>query len=339
MTKFLGETALQELVTKTKDLINGKVSSVYKPVGSVSFENLPTLSSTVLGNVYNVTDSFTVTSDFVEYDSTPQATQNTYPEGTNVVVVNTGTSANPSYKFDVLAGFVDLGDYYTKSETNTFLAAKASSTDVTSLTNNTTKIANTNGGFAAGTSATCSSGGSVGNGASSVSGFAGGNSAAETNGGGAIGYSATTTVGGAVGSMATSTTGGAIGGGASCTTGFSGGLNAKATADGAVQLGTGTNSTANTLQFRSYTLMNSSGKVPGASVEVASSATQYNQKPISSDAVYTALQSKQNSLTFDSSPTSASTNPVTSGGVYTALSSKQDSMTEITAAEVDVLFS
>lgn len=48
-------------------------------------------------------------------------------------------------------------------------------------------------------------------------------------------------------------------------------------------------------------------------------------KPIST-AVQTALDAKQDELTFDSAPTSGSTNPVTSGGVYTALEGKQDTL-------------
>lgn len=95
----------------TKTEVNGMISSVYKPAGSVAFASLPTLSSSVLGNVYNVTDAFTTTSDFVE------GSGNSYPAGTNVVVVNTGTSSSPTYKFDVLSGFVDLSGYVPTSRT------------------------------------------------------------------------------------------------------------------------------------------------------------------------------------------------------------------------------
>ena len=51
------------------------------------------------------------------------------------------------------------------------------------------------------------------------------------------------------------------------------------------------------------------------------------QKPVTGDAVYTALSGKQNTLTFDNSPTSGSNNPVKSGGIYTALSGKQNTLT------------
>ena len=92
-----------------KTYVDNKISTVYKPAGSVAFASLPTLAAGVLGNVYNLTDGFTITSNFVEYDS---SNAKTYPAGTNVVVVDTDTTgSNPTYKFDVLPGFVDLSPY------------------------------------------------------------------------------------------------------------------------------------------------------------------------------------------------------------------------------------
>ena len=79
-------------------------SAVYKPAGSVAFAELPSLSESILGNVYNVTDAFTTTANFVEDAG------NKHPKGTNVVVVKVGDA----YKYDVLAGFVDLSGYVEK---------------------------------------------------------------------------------------------------------------------------------------------------------------------------------------------------------------------------------
>ena len=45
------------------------------------------------------------------------------------------------------------------------------------------------------------------------------------------------------------------------------------------------------------------------------------------DHVETALDGKQDTLTFDATPTADSANPVTSGGVFTALDGKQDTLT------------
>lgn len=92
-----------------KTYVDSKVSATYKPAGSVTFANLPTLSSSVLGNVYNVNTEFTTTSDFIE------GAGNKYSAGTNVVVVEASSGV---YKFDVLAGFIDLSDY---AKTNDFV--------------------------------------------------------------------------------------------------------------------------------------------------------------------------------------------------------------------------
>ena len=62
----------------------------------------------------------------------------------------------------------------------------------------------------------------------------------------------------------------------------------------AIQLGTGTNSTSGTLNFRSYQLVDSSGKIPNDRLDI------------------------------DSTPTSGSSNTVSSGGVYTALDGRAD---------------
>lgn len=70
----------------------------------MAFAELPSLSESILGNVYNVTDAFTTTANFVE------GAGNKYPKGTNVVVVKVGDA----YKYDVLAGFVDLSGYVEK---------------------------------------------------------------------------------------------------------------------------------------------------------------------------------------------------------------------------------
>ena len=47
--------------------------------------------------------------------------------------------------------------------------------------------------------------------------------------------------------------------------------------------------------------------------------TENSDAPITSGGVFTALGTKQDTLTFDTVPTDESTNPVTSGGVFSAL--------------------
>lgn len=89
---------------QTEDQVNAKISAVYKPGGSVAFASLPAADAEHLGMVYNVTDAFTTTDDFVE------GAGSQYPAGTNVVVV----SVEDTYKYDVLSGMVDLTNYVQK---------------------------------------------------------------------------------------------------------------------------------------------------------------------------------------------------------------------------------
>lgn len=91
----------------TKDEVNSKLSSVYKAQGSKTTNQLTSslLIAANEGYVYNISDALTITDSnkslFVE------GVKSSYPAGTNVVVVKVGST----YKFDVIAGFVDLTEY------------------------------------------------------------------------------------------------------------------------------------------------------------------------------------------------------------------------------------
>lgn len=88
----------------TKEELKTQISSTYKPGGSYKFASLPKAAADTLGMVYNVTDAFTTTESFLE------GAGKAHPAGTNVVVI----SDVDTYKYDVLAGFVDLSEYVTK---------------------------------------------------------------------------------------------------------------------------------------------------------------------------------------------------------------------------------
>ena len=98
--------------------INAKVASTYKAGGSVAFAALPTPDEAHMGFVFNVTDKFTTTADFVA------GAGGKHPAGTNVAIVAVTDGETTSYKFDVLAGFVDLSGYDTTEQSNTKLAGK-----------------------------------------------------------------------------------------------------------------------------------------------------------------------------------------------------------------------
>lgn len=89
--------------------VNAKISSTYRAGGSVAFADLPELAEANMGLVVNVTDNFTTTSDFVE------GAGKKHPAGTNVAVVQSGEE----YKYDVLAGFVDLSGLVEKEDGKT----------------------------------------------------------------------------------------------------------------------------------------------------------------------------------------------------------------------------
>ena len=108
----------------TKTEVDTLVASAYKFAGTVStVSGMGALIAANVGNVYNFDTSFTTTSDFVEGAGI------TYPAGTNVAIAEVSTGV---YKYDVLAGFVDISgkqdiisggttDYGTTSISNNVL--------------------------------------------------------------------------------------------------------------------------------------------------------------------------------------------------------------------------
>ena len=117
-----------ETDSKIDEKIATKVSSTYKAAGSINFASLPTPSAIEEGKVYNVSDAFTTDENFVE-----SAGQN-YPAGTNVVCINTTDGV---YKWDVLAGFVDLSNYATTESVTSALNNKVDKIEGSSLVENT----------------------------------------------------------------------------------------------------------------------------------------------------------------------------------------------------------
>lgn len=99
--------------TEVEAAINAKISTVLKPSGSILFANLPALSASVCNNIYDISDAFTTTSDFVE------GSGKSYPAHTNVAIINVGTSANPTYKYDTYGSLIDTSGFVLTSEMTT----------------------------------------------------------------------------------------------------------------------------------------------------------------------------------------------------------------------------
>lgn len=141
-------------------------------------------------------------------------------------------------------------DTATSTTSTNPLQNKIITNELNAILDNTKLIQSGGYGFIAGRNATGDgAGASIGYEAQAIGGGASVGSNTYSKGGGAVGMYARTEMGGAVGYDAQSTNG------------FAGGQNAKATAYNAVQLGSGTNNTANTLKYLGYTLADSSGNL------------------------------------------------------------------------------
>lgn len=107
ITGLANGTDNQDAVTKAQ--LDAAITGSLKPSGSITFANLPALGASVLNNIYNVTDAFTTTADFVE------GAGHDYPAGTNVAIINTGTASSPVYKYDTYTGTFDFSPYIVRT--------------------------------------------------------------------------------------------------------------------------------------------------------------------------------------------------------------------------------
>lgn len=96
---YSNATAIVTKIGQKLEALNG--AYVYR--GSSTLANLPSnITAAMVGYVYNMSEDFTTTADFVE------GAGKKYSAGTNVAIANVGTSESPSYKFDVTSAFVDV---------------------------------------------------------------------------------------------------------------------------------------------------------------------------------------------------------------------------------------
>ena len=117
-----------ETESKIDEKINVAISTTYRAAGSIAFEALPALAASEEGKVYNISNEFTTTENFVE------GAGKKYPVGTNVVCIDVGTD---EYKWDVLAGFVDTSALATKQELTEGLETKVDKVPGSSLVTDT----------------------------------------------------------------------------------------------------------------------------------------------------------------------------------------------------------
>lgn len=107
---FFGSKSYDGSAQRTITAADLGISSVYTPQGSIPFASLPqTPSANELGYVWNISDSFTTDSRFLEGAGI------VFAAGTNVGVIEN----NGNYYYDVLGAFFDLSNYVTKTQVAT----------------------------------------------------------------------------------------------------------------------------------------------------------------------------------------------------------------------------
>ena len=136
--KYVSSEALDAYTQALSQKLNSKLSNIYTPKGSAIYADTAYLASAnkvspninsvglwqqVDGNwtkltevmpgwVYNITNKFTTDANFIDGANIEPL------EGINIVVINVGTTQNPSLKFDLLAvsAETDLSGYDTSAE-------------------------------------------------------------------------------------------------------------------------------------------------------------------------------------------------------------------------------
>lgn len=87
--------------------VGTKLGAALSYRGSVAFAQLPALSAENEGHVYNITDAFVTTSNFLEGEG------HSYAAGQNVAIAKTNTG---EYRYDVLSQPIDLSEYAKKDD-------------------------------------------------------------------------------------------------------------------------------------------------------------------------------------------------------------------------------
>lgn len=117
--------------TEVDNAIAEAQTSAFKPGGSLTAAEILSalLIAGNLGKVYNISEDFTTTADFVE------GAGKALPAGTNIVVVDTDTTgSSPTYKFDVLAGAYGVATQSGNGLMSSTDKTKLDNADVTAYT-------------------------------------------------------------------------------------------------------------------------------------------------------------------------------------------------------------
>lgn len=106
LNTVIGNDTNKSMRAVAEEVVNA-LPAVYTPKGTVTFANLPALANCQIGWVYNISDSFTTTSDFIEGSGIVKEA------GSNIAIID--SDGNGTKKYDILSGAVDLSGYQTKT--------------------------------------------------------------------------------------------------------------------------------------------------------------------------------------------------------------------------------
>ena len=112
-TTLVPKYATKQELNNLETDVNAKISSAYHHAGTKTVAQLTSslLTASHEGEVYNITDSGTTTSDFIEGQGL------TISAGANVGIARIVNGNSISYKFDLLTGIIDTSGFVAKSST------------------------------------------------------------------------------------------------------------------------------------------------------------------------------------------------------------------------------
>lgn len=293
-----------------KTAIDAAVSSAYKPAGPKTCAELvpALLVEANNGNVYNITDDGVTTEDFIEESGKPIRI------GDNVGICKVGNV----YKFDLLSGFIDTSGLQTKTITGTVEGQTTVEGALGALSTNKQPKNLSTPITVDGTQQTTVEGT-----LSAINNLAATNKTNKQDKTLSSAIESQTTVEGALGALSTNKQPKTL------STPITVDDVQKTTVEGAVDA-------INDLATANKTAINNLGTA--ATKDATDTISSGNTNLIESGAVYTALNSKQDTLSAgtgitianntvsvdaDITPTQNSAKPITSGGAYTALEAKQ----------------
>lgn len=109
--------AAKMTTARAQELVDKNVGKAYKPGGNATLATLPAADAAHFGYVYNMTEEFTTTDNFIE------GAGKIFTAGSEVAIVEVEGSDPMVYKYNVLSGYIDTTKFAAQSSFATVKAA------------------------------------------------------------------------------------------------------------------------------------------------------------------------------------------------------------------------